>query len=75
VTGRLVRAGAIEGFAAALESYCRDPALRETAGQAGCEASRRYGWDQVNQALVDSYIRIVRHRRGGGRRPSSSPVP
>jgi glycosyltransferase involved in cell wall biosynthesis len=75
VTGRLVRAGAIEGFAAALESYCRDPALRETAGQAGCEASRRYGWDQVNQALVDSYIRIVRQRLGGGRRPLSSPVP
>ena len=75
VTGRLVRAGAIEGFAAALEAYCRDPDLRETAGRAGCEASRRYGWDQVNQALVDSYIRIVRQRSGGGRPPSRSPVP
>ena len=74
-TGRLVRAGAIEGFAAALEAYCRDPALREAAGRAGCEASGRYGWDQVNQALVDAYIRIVRQRRSGGRPPSSSPVP
>jgi phosphatidylinositol alpha 1,6-mannosyltransferase len=75
VTGRLVRAGAIEGFAAALEAYCRDPELRESAGRAGCEASLRYGWDQVNQALVDSYIRLIRHRRGGGRPPLRSPVP
>jgi glycosyltransferase involved in cell wall biosynthesis len=62
VTGRLVAAGAIEGFAQALEAYCRDPALRRAAGRAGCEASRRYGWDEVNQALVDSYIRVIRRR-------------
>jgi phosphatidylinositol alpha 1,6-mannosyltransferase len=75
VTGRLVRAGAIEGFAAALEAYCRDPERRRTAGRAGCEASRRYGWDEVNQALVDGYLRVIRQRSGGGRRPAASPVP
>jgi glycosyltransferase involved in cell wall biosynthesis len=75
VSGRLVRAGAIDGFAAALEAYCRDPALREAAGRAGCEASRRYGWDQVNQALVDGYVRVIRQRRGGARPPFRSPVP
>ncbi|HEX8239212.1 MAG TPA: glycosyltransferase family 1 protein [Allosphingosinicella sp.] len=75
VTGRLVRAGAIEGFAAALEAYCRDPLLRQAAGRAGCEASRRYGWDEVNQALVDSYIRVIRQREGGARPPLNSPVP
>lgn len=74
VTGRLVRAGAIEGFAGALEAYCRDPALRRAAGRAGCEASRRYGWDEVNQALVDSYIRVIRQREGG-KRPPRGPVP
>ncbi|HEX8262560.1 MAG TPA: glycosyltransferase family 1 protein, partial [Allosphingosinicella sp.] len=75
VTGRLVRAGAIDGFAAALEAYCRDPDKRRAAGRAGCEASRRYGWDEVNQALVDGYLRVIRQRQGGGRRPSASPVP
>jgi glycosyltransferase involved in cell wall biosynthesis len=75
VTGRLVRAGAIDGFAAALEAYCRDPEKRRAAGRAGCEASRRYGWDEVNQALVDGYLRVIRQRQGGGRPPSMSPVP
>ena len=75
VTGRLVRAGAIDGFAAALEAYCIDPERRKAAGRAGCEASRRYGWDEVNQALVDAYLRIVRQRRDGGRLPAESPVP
>jgi glycosyltransferase involved in cell wall biosynthesis len=65
VTGRLVRAGAIEGFASALQAYCRDPDLRRSAGKAGCEASGRYGWDEVNQALVDGYIRVIRQRGGG----------
>jgi phosphatidylinositol alpha 1,6-mannosyltransferase len=75
VTGRLVRAGAIDGFAAALEAYCRDPEIRRAAGRAGCEASRRYGWDEVNQALVDGYLRVIRQRQGGGRPISASPVP
>jgi glycosyltransferase involved in cell wall biosynthesis len=75
VTGRLVRAGAIEGFAAALEAYCRSPGLRWGAGRAGCEASRRYGWDEVNQALVDGYLRVIRQRRRGARPPFRSPVP
>ena len=75
VTGRLVRAGAIEGFAGALAAYCRDEGARRAAGRAGCEASRRYGWDEVNQALVDGYWRAIRQRQGGGRQPASSPVP
>jgi len=65
VTGRLVRPGAIEGFADALALYCRDAATRHAAGEAGRQASERYGWDQVNQALVDQYIRIVRQRQRG----------
>ena len=74
VTGRLVRAGAIESFADALATYCRDVELRESAGRAGMEASLRYGWDEVNQTLVDAYIRIIRQRRAG-LRPKPSPVP
>ncbi len=72
VTGRLIRAGAIDGFADALALYCQDADARRKAGQAGLEVSRRYGWDQVNQALVDGYIRTIRQRAAGSRMPASS---
>ncbi len=75
VTGRLIRPGAIDAFADALSLYCGDVAARRAAGTAGCEASRRYGWDAVNQALVDAYIRVIRHRLSGGKLPARSPVP
>ena len=74
VTGRLIRPGAVDQFAEALAFYCRYEDARQLAGREGCEASQRYGWDEVNQELVDSYQRIVRqHRAGGRQRPS--PVP
>jgi glycosyltransferase involved in cell wall biosynthesis len=74
VTGRLIRPGACERFADALAFYCQDEAARRAAGTAGCEASRRYGWDEVNQELVDSYLAIVRQHGAGGRQ-RRSPVP
>ena len=74
VTGRLIRAGAIERFAEALAEYCQDAEARRTAGANGLEVSRRYGWDQVNESLVDGYIRTIRQSAGGGR-PQPSPVP
>lgn len=75
VTGRLIRPGAIEAFAEALRVYCEDEVARREAGRAGCEASKRYGWDEVNQALVDAYCRVIRQREHGGPRPPPSPVP
>ena len=75
VTGRLVTPGAIGAFADALSAYCTDPAARAAAGAAGCAAANRYGWDQVNQALVDQYLRIVRQRAAGVGPPKRSPVP
>lgn len=74
VTGRLVRAGSIEGFADALARYCQDPEKRHAAGIAGSEVSSHYGWDEVNQALVDAYLRVIRQHSGSGR-PRPSPVP
>ncbi|PTQ12851.1 glycosyl transferase family 1 [Sphingomonas oleivorans] len=65
VTGKLVRAGGTEAFANALRVYCEDPGTREAAGIAGRKASERYGWDQVNQKLVEAYLRIVRARARG----------
>jgi glycosyltransferase involved in cell wall biosynthesis len=77
VTGRLVAPGAVDDFAAALAFYCLDREARIAAGQAGWEASRRYGWDEVNDALIQGYARTIRHRtehraaRGGRTVPAS----
>jgi phosphatidylinositol alpha 1,6-mannosyltransferase len=65
VTGALVRPGAILSFADALAHYCADDEARRAAGHAGRVASRDYEWDTVNQALVDSYLRIERQRERG----------
>ena len=75
VTGRLIRAGAVHDFADALQHYVEDAGARRAAGDAGERASERYGWDQVNQALVDTYLRVVRQRASGGGPPGRSPVP
>jgi glycosyltransferase involved in cell wall biosynthesis len=62
VTGRLIKPGAVSTFADALGDYCVDPALRVRHGRAGTEASARFGWDRINQALVDTYLRQLRIR-------------
>jgi glycosyltransferase involved in cell wall biosynthesis len=75
VTGRLVRPGWIDGFADALAGYCTDHEVRRAAGAAGERTAQRYGWDQVNQTLVDTYLRILRQRAAGGTVPRLGPVP
>lgn len=75
VTGQLVRPGAVAAFADALQHYCEDPAARAATGAAGRAASARYGWDEVNQVLVDAYLRIMRQRASGGRPPVRQSVP
>ena len=57
-TGALVAAGSPEGFADAIAPYCRDDALRHAHGEAGERASRAYSWDAINQAVVDTYLRL-----------------
>ena len=74
VTGRLIRPGAIGDFADALQQYCEDGAARARAGEAARMRAERNGWDQVNQALVDTYLRVIR-QRAHGMVPRSSPVP
>ncbi len=65
VTGELVRPGATHLFAEALAGFIQDTDRRHAAGTAGREASADYEWDKVNQALVDSYLRIERQRLRG----------
>lgn len=74
VTGRLIRPGAIGDFADALQAYCIDANARHAAGAAAQARAERNGWDQVNQALVDTYLRVIR-QRAQGLAPRSSPVP
>ncbi|MGH6782270.1 MAG: glycosyltransferase, partial [Sphingomonadaceae bacterium] len=73
VTGRLVRPGAISAFADALQHYCEDKDSRAAAGAAGRAASERFGWDAVNQELVDAYLRVVRQRIEHSGPPSQRP--
>ena len=54
VTGRLVRAGAIDGFAAALEAYCRDPERRAVGRPGGLRG--------------EPALRLGRGQPGAGRR-------
>ena len=76
VTGRLIAPGAIGAFRDALAHYCKDLDARAAAGKAGQAVCNRYGWEQVNQTLIESYLRIVRQRSLGGRAlPVRSPVP
>jgi glycosyltransferase involved in cell wall biosynthesis len=71
ISGRLVQPGRTRTFADALQIYCEDFEERARAGTAGLAISERYGWDQVNQLLVDSYMRIVRQTAAGIRIPRS----
>jgi phosphatidylinositol alpha 1,6-mannosyltransferase len=75
VTGRLITPGRTKAFADALQAFCEDAELRRTVGEAGLASSERYGWDSVNQELVDAYMRIIRQHQAGVRVTRQSPVP
>jgi len=67
VSGRLVRPGAIHGFAEALRGYIESAELRAAHGAAGELRARDFSWDRINQAVADTYARLVRQtarRRG-----------
>lgn len=62
-TGRLVTPGDIDGFADAVEAYVADPQLRAAHGQAGERMSREFGWDAINSAVAQTYLRLVESNR------------
>ncbi|MFC0588360.1 glycosyltransferase family 4 protein [Novosphingobium aquiterrae] len=61
-SGRLVRPGAIHHFAEALRGYIEDPALRAKHGAAGEARSKDFSWDRINQAVADTYLRLIRQK-------------
>lgn len=59
ISGQLVTPGDINGYAAALTTYLTDDRAAAMAGEAGFALSRRYGWDEINQTMLDHYLEIV----------------
>ena len=62
VSGRLIPPGAIHQFAEALRTYVEQPELRSRHGAAGELRSRDFSWDQINQVVADTYIRLIRQK-------------
>jgi len=63
VTGRLIRPGAVHQFAEALKAYIVDPQLRAKHGSAGDARSLEFSWDRINQAVADTYVRLIRQKQ------------
>lgn len=68
VSGRLIAPGAVRQFAEALRCYVEDAGLRERHGRAGEERSLEFSWDRINQAVADTYLRLVRQKAARNRR-------
>ena len=62
VTGQLSEPGDIDAFADELELYHRDPALRARHGAAGLEFAKTMDWDEINDAVMHVYERVIERR-------------
>lgn len=63
-SGRLLPPGAIRQFAEALKAYIEAPALRAAHGKAGEARACEFSWDRINQAVADTYLRLIRQKSG-----------
>ncbi len=62
-TGRLVPSLRPADFADAIAPYLTDAELRRAHGRAGEERSAAFSWDAVNQAVAETYLRLLATRR------------
>jgi phosphatidylinositol alpha 1,6-mannosyltransferase len=62
ICGRLIRPGAVHQFAEALRGYVEQPELRAKHGNAGEARSLEFSWDLINQAVADTYLRLIRQK-------------
>ena len=61
-TGLIVDPRDIQGYADALQRYCEDDALRLAAGRAGHARAADYRWETINQAVLDTYLKVMARR-------------
>ena len=61
-TGFLVEPGSISSFADRLQSYCDNPDLRAQQGSAALAEAQKYEWDEINNVVAETYIRMIRQR-------------
>lgn len=62
VSGRLITPGAVHHFADALKGYIESPEMRASHGKAGVERASEFSWDRINQAVADTYLRLIRQK-------------
>lgn len=62
ISGRLIPPGAIRQYADALRGYAENPELRALHGAAGEAHAGEFSWDRINQAVADTYLRLIRQR-------------
>ena len=62
-TGYLVPGDAIAQYADHLQGYVENPELRKSHGEAAYQESLKYNWDNINQAVADTYIRLIETHR------------
>jgi phosphatidylinositol alpha 1,6-mannosyltransferase len=60
VTGFLVDPTDIAGYADRIARFVADPALRDAMGEAGHAEAKKYRWDSANQAVLDTYLDMLR---------------
>ncbi|MEO9130141.1 MAG: glycosyltransferase family 1 protein [Sphingomonas sp.] len=63
-TGLIVDPRDIQGYADALQRFCEDDALRVAAGRAGHAKAAGYRWETINQAVLDTYLKVMARRAG-----------
>lgn len=68
VSGRLITPGAVRQFAESLRCYIEDADLRARHGAAGEDRSLEFSWDRINQAVADTYLRLIRQKSAGRKR-------
>ncbi len=61
-SGRLIRPGAVHQFAEALRAYVEQPELRARHGGVGEARASEFSWDKINQAVANTYLRLIRQK-------------
>ncbi|MHA3840071.1 glycosyltransferase family 4 protein [Sphingomonas aestuarii] len=59
-TGFLVPPRDVKAYADAIQRLCEDDALRQRLGASGHTKAQGFVWDRINQAVLDSYLGIVK---------------